>query len=80
MSAAFGNEAAFRKLDIGGFMVTLYRLITDAAFIQKIKEEFVFGNFRAQIQDGDGVYDLGLTSDTAAHPVRAALQQVSRLL
>jgi hypothetical protein len=53
-----GNVAAFRKLDIGGFIVTLYRLITDAAFIQKIKEEFVFGNFIAKIHDRDGVYDL----------------------
>jgi hypothetical protein len=56
ISAAFGNETAFRKLDIGGFIVTLYRLISDSAFIQKIKEEFIFGNFRAKIQDSNGVY------------------------
>jgi len=56
ISAALGNGAAFRKLDIGGFIVTLYRLISDSAFIQKIKEEFIFGNFRAKIQDKDGNY------------------------
>jgi hypothetical protein len=56
ISAAFGNGNAFKKLDIGGFIVTLYRLITDAAFIQKIKEEFVFGNFIAGIRDSNGVY------------------------
>jgi hypothetical protein len=56
ISAALGNEAAFRKLDIGGFIVTLYRLISDSAFIQKIKEEFIFGNFRAKIHDKDGNY------------------------
>jgi hypothetical protein len=56
ISAAFGNGSAFRKLDIGGFIVTLYRLISDSAFIQKIKEEFVFGNFRSKIQDGNGIY------------------------
>jgi hypothetical protein len=56
IAAALGNGAAFRKLDIGGFIVTLYRLISDSDFIQKIKEEFVFGNFRAKIQDNNGVY------------------------
>ena len=56
ISAAFGNGAAFRKLDIGGFIVTLYRLISDSTFIQKVKEEFVFGNFITKIHDGDGYY------------------------
>jgi hypothetical protein len=56
IGAAFGCAAAFRKLDIGGFMVTLYRLINDSAFIQKIKEDFVFGNFRAKIWDFNGYY------------------------
>jgi hypothetical protein len=59
ISAGLGNGAAFRKLDIGGFIVTLYRLISDSAFIQKIKEEFIFGNFRAKIQDKDGYYCMG---------------------
>jgi len=51
-----GNPAWFRKMDIGGFIVTIYRLITDSDFIQKIKEEFVFGNFKAKIQDSNGIY------------------------
>jgi hypothetical protein len=58
IGAAFGSAAAFRKLDIGGFIVTLYRLINDSAFIQKIKEEFVFGNFREKIRDSAGYYCL----------------------
>lgn len=56
ISSALGNPESFRKLDIGGFIVTLYRLISDSAFIQKIKEEFVFGNFIAKIHDKDGIY------------------------
>ena len=56
ISAAFGNEAAFKKLDIGGFIVTLFRLISDSAFIQKLKEEFIFGNFRAKIQESNSTY------------------------
>jgi hypothetical protein len=56
ISAAFGNGVAFRKLDIGGFIVTLYRLISDSIFIQKIKEEFIFGNFISKIQNENSVY------------------------
>ena len=58
ISAALGNGAAFRKLDIGGFIVTLYRLISDSNFIQKVKEEFVFGNFISKIHDRNGVYAI----------------------
>ena len=33
------------KLDIGGFIVTLHRLITDTIFIGKIKQEFLEKEF-----------------------------------
>jgi len=58
INAALGNGTAFKKLDIGGFIVTLYRLISDSAFIQKIKEEFVFGNFREKIKAKAGLYAI----------------------
>ena len=38
-----------QKLDIGGMAVTIYRLITDAKFVRKIKEEFIFGSYREMI-------------------------------
>lgn len=41
---------SLQKLDIGGFLVTMHRLITDARFIQEIKQEFVFGEFDKLIQ------------------------------
>lgn len=44
-----------QKLDVGGFMVTLYRLITDAKFIRQIKEEFVFGSFQNMIMGDDEI-------------------------
>ncbi|OUQ50184.1 hypothetical protein [Lachnoclostridium sp. An118] len=34
-----------RLLDIGGFAVTVYRLITDRKFIRSVKEEFIFGQY-----------------------------------
>ena len=45
-----GKENAIRQLDIGGLLVTLKRLRTDADYIRRIKEEFVFGNFNQLIQ------------------------------
>ena len=44
-----GNEKAVRDLDIGGIIVTMYRLVTDSRFIQKIKEEFIFEKFNSLI-------------------------------
>lgn len=45
VSALAGNESAVTKLDLGGMIVTIYRLINDYNFIQRVKEEFVFGGF-----------------------------------
>ena len=45
-----GNETALKELDIGGIIVTMYRLVTDTNFIQSVKEEFVFGAFKKMIQ------------------------------
>ena len=36
-------------LDLGGLAITIYRLITDAKFICKVKEEFVFGKYHELI-------------------------------
>ena len=45
-----GNEKAIKDLDIGGIIVAIHRTINDVAFIKKIKEEFVLGNFDKMIQ------------------------------
>lgn len=37
-------------LDVGGLGVTIYRLITDAKFIQEVKKEFVYGSFKEMIE------------------------------
>ena len=37
---AVGTED-WRKLDVGGIMVTLYRLFTDVRFISRIKKQFI---------------------------------------
>ncbi|MBZ4671357.1 MAG: hypothetical protein PWQ76_297 [Clostridiales bacterium] len=47
---AVGNDAAIKKIDIGGLVVTIQKLTTDTAFIHQVKEEFVFGGFNKLIQ------------------------------
>lgn len=50
ISAYLGNEGAIKKLDIGGIIVTIHRLLSDTEFINQVKEEFVFGGFKKLIQ------------------------------
>ena len=45
-----GNEGAIKRLDIGGLIVTIKRLMSDTEYIRQIKEEFVFGGFNKMIQ------------------------------
>lgn len=40
-NAAFGNETAWKDLDLGGLLVTLWRLFSDVRFITKVKEQFI---------------------------------------
>lgn len=54
-NAYVGNESALKDLDIGGIIVTMYRLVTDNKFIQSVKEEFVLGEFNKMIQ-GEELY------------------------
>lgn len=53
---AGGDVSSLKTLDIGGLIVTVYRLTTDAAFIQKVKEDFIFGGFDRLIQGDE--YDF----------------------
>ncbi|MGC7871825.1 hypothetical protein ACPUYX_09895 [Desulfosporosinus sp. SYSU MS00001] len=50
MNSAMGNELALRNLDVGGMLVTIYRLINDYQFVRRVKEEFVFGGFNKLIE------------------------------
>ena len=52
-NALAGNESAIKDLDVGGLMVTIYRLVTDTEYIRKVKEEFIFGSFRNMIKGDD---------------------------
>lgn len=43
--ASIGDETAVKNLDFGGLIVTIYRLINDITFIQKVKEEFIMAEW-----------------------------------
>ncbi len=45
LAYAGAGEDALRNFDLGGFCVTLYRIITDGNYIKKIKQEFLANEF-----------------------------------
>jgi len=48
-----GNEAALKTLDVGGLIVTAYRIATDSAYIRRIKQEFIEQEFFDQIRGSE---------------------------
>lgn len=48
-----GDKGQIKNLDIGGLIVTMYRLTHDPKFIRQVKEDFVFEKFNKLIQGED---------------------------
>lgn len=57
-NVSLGNESVLKNLDIGGMLVTLHRIVTDAKFIRQIKREFIEQEFYAQIRGSE--YDFSV--------------------
>ena len=53
-----GDENAIKNFDLGGFLVTIYRLITDTQYILKIKEEFIFNEWDRIIDSKINIFGL----------------------
>ena len=53
-----GDGNAIRNFDLGGFLVTIYRLITDTKSIMKIKEEFIFNEWDRIIETKDNILNI----------------------
>lgn len=51
-----GNESAIKNLDIGGLLVTIYRVATDSKTIRSIKSQFLEEEFFAQIRGTEYEY------------------------
>ncbi len=56
--AYMGDENAIKNFDLGGFLVTVYRLITDTKYILKIKEEFIFNEWDKIIESKNNIYNI----------------------
>ena len=48
-NAWMGNESAWKDLDIGGILVTAYRLVTDTKFISKVKKEYLESEWEKRV-------------------------------
>ena len=53
-----GDENAIKNFDLGGFLVTVYRLITDTKYIQKIKEEFIFNEWDRIVESKNNIFNI----------------------
>lgn len=53
-----GDKDAIKNFDLGGFLVTIYRLITDTKYIMKIKEEFIFKEWDKIIETKDNIFKM----------------------
>ncbi len=47
---ALSKKEKLKRIDFGGLIVTIYRLLSDSKFINEVKEEFVFSGFNKLIQ------------------------------
>ena len=45
-----GDGTAIKDLDIGGLMVTLYRLFYDTEFIRQVKYEFILSGLTDRVK------------------------------
>lgn len=56
--AYMGDESSIKDFDLGGFMVTAYRLVTDTKCIMKIKEEFIFNEWDRIIDSKYNIFNI----------------------
>lgn len=49
VNAYLGNAGALKKLDVGGLLVTIYRIVSDYRYIAQIKREFLGNRFHEMV-------------------------------
>lgn len=62
VSTALGNGSAWKKLDLGGLAVTIWRLFSDLDFICNVKQEFIKENFNKLLDEAFDISTLGTIS------------------
>lgn len=51
VNAYLANTTALKKLDVGGLLVTIYRLVSDYRYVAQIKKEFLEKEFHKIVMD-----------------------------
>jgi hypothetical protein len=49
VSAYLGNTGALKKLDVGGLLVTIWRMVSDYRYVTQIKREFLKNRFHEMV-------------------------------
>ena len=58
VKAYAGDENVIKNFDLGGFLVAVYRLITDTKYIMKIKGEFIFNEWDKIIESPNNIFNV----------------------
>ena len=53
-----GDNNSIKNFDWGGFLVTVYRLISDTEFITKVKDEFIYKEWDRIIDSDDNLLNI----------------------
>lgn len=56
--AYIGDESAINDFDLGGFLVTIWRILTDTSYIMKVKEEFIFNEWDKIVKSKNNIYNI----------------------
>ena len=56
--SANGDEHALDNFDLGGFLVTLHRLMVDPYYIRQVKEEFVYKEWDRIVDSPDNILNI----------------------
>jgi hypothetical protein len=51
IAAACGCTEAIEYLDVGGALVTLFRIVSDVHFLENVRREFIYGSFERLIDE-----------------------------
>lgn len=59
IESAIKGKPEIKHLDIGGFAVTIYRIVSDTKFINNVKQEFIYNDFSSLIQGEEYKFNIG---------------------
>jgi len=71
-NAWMGNEAAWKDLDIGGILVTAYRLVKDVNFIRRVKQEYLENEWNKKVLGNE--YSFITEADVSKRDIQRGIE------